>query len=74
MHMHVVNMINMDASMSVAICKFLYMYTCVCAHVCACACMFMCVGTPPCPQMPPNIPHPPASSPELQGTQNTKIQ
>ena len=48
------NMINMDASMSVAICNF---YTCihvcacmcVCVHVCVCvcACVCMCMGTPP---------------------------
>ena len=47
---HVVNMINMDASMGVAICNF---YT----YMCACACMCTCVGTPP---MPPDAPNPPA--------------
>ena len=46
------NMISMDASMSVAICNF---YTCI--HLCACVCMH--VGTPPYPQMPPDTPHPP---------------
>ena len=40
------NMINMDASMLVAICNF---YTCT--HVCAY--MYTCVGTPP---MPPDTP------------------
>ena len=43
-------MLNMDASMSVAICNF---YTCI--HVCMCVCVRAraCVGGhPPCPQMP----------------------
>ena len=53
-HMHVANMINMDASIGVAICNC---YTCI--HVRACMCT--CVGTPPCPQTPP--PHPPAPCP-----------
>ena len=66
---HVVNMINMDASMLAAICNF---YTCINVHVCVCACMHVCVGgTPP---MPPDAPHSPAPSPEPQGAQNTKIQ
>ena len=73
MHAHtcMLNMLNMDVSMSVAICNF---YTCinVCVcmrmHACACVCVW---GHPPGPQMPP---HPPAPSPELQGAQNTKIQ
>ena len=47
-------------------------------HVCICVCMHACLcayvgGHPPCPQMPLTPPHPPASSPELQGAQNTKI-
>ena len=58
MHMHVkhvVNMINMDASMSAAICNF---YTCI--NVCVCMCVHArvcaCVGGhPPCPQMPPPL-------------------
>ena len=58
MHVHtctcMLNMINMDASMSAAICNF---YTCVCA--CACTCTF--VGTSPCPQMPPTHLPPPQS-------------
>ena len=63
--LNMLNMLNMDASMSAAICNF---YTCIhvraCMHVCACACMCMHVGTPPCPQMPPDTPHPTAPSPE----------
>ena len=64
-------MLNMDASMSAAICNF---YTCInvcvcmCVHACACACVW---GHP---SMPPDAPHPPAPSPEPQGAQNTKIQ
>ena len=57
MHTHtctcMLNMINMDASMSVAICNF---YTCICVRVHACACMCMHVVTPPCPQMSPDTP------------------
>ena len=81
MHMHahacmharayILNMLNMDASMSVAICNFytcinVCVYMCVHAHACACA-----GGHPP---MPPDAPHPPAPSPEPQGARNTKIQ
>ena len=58
--------------------QFLYMHV---AHACTCACMCMCMCVhacvwwhPPCPQMPPDTPHPPAPSPEPQGAQNTKIQ
>ena len=53
MHMHVkhvVNMINMDASMSAAICNF---YTCINVYVCACACMCMWGDTPHAPRCPP---------------------
>ena len=51
MHAHtcmlsMINMLNMDASMSAAICNF---YTCI--HVCVCICVH--VGTPP---MPPDTP------------------
>ena len=55
------NMLNMDASMSTAICNF---YTCInvrvcmCVHVHACACVW---GHPPCPQMPPTHLPPPQS-------------
>ena len=51
---HVVKMINMDASMGVAICNFY-----ICIHVCACMCMY--VGTPTCPQTPPTHLSPPKS-------------
>ena len=51
--LNMINMINMDASMSVAICNF---YTCICMCMHACVCMWMCVATPPCPQMPPDTP------------------
>ena len=53
-HMHTCTcMLNMDASMSAAICNF---YTCtnvrvyMCVHAHACACVW---GHPLCPQMPP---------------------
>ena len=50
MHAHtcMLNMLNMDASMSVAICNF---FTCI--NVCVCMCVCTCVGTPP---MPPDAP------------------
>ena len=55
---HVVNMINMDASMSVVICNF---YTCINVHVCMCVCACACVhmrvrvwgDTPHPPDAPP---------------------
>ena len=55
MHAHthtcMLNMLNMDASMSVAICNF---YTCTpvsaCAYMCVCACMW---GHPHAPRHPP---------------------
>ena len=55
------NMLNMDASMSAAICNF---YTCInvrvcmCVHVHACVCVW---GHPPCPKMPPTHLPPPQS-------------
>ena len=62
-HMHtctfMLNMLNMDASMSAAICNF---YTCINVHVCMCVCPCACVwGHPPCPQMPPTHLPPPQS-------------
>ena len=64
---HVVNIINMDASMLAAICNF---YTCIHVHGCMCMHVYMCGNTPHAP----DTPHPPAASPEPQGAQNTKIQ
>ena len=60
MHMHVkhvVNMINMDAFMLVAICNF---YTCIHVHgcMCVCVCVHVCGDTP----MPSDTPHQPAPS------------
>ena len=56
-HMHactcMLNMLNMDASMLVAICNF---YTCIHVHVCVWMHVHMCGDTP----MPPDTPHPPA--------------
>ena len=56
-HTSMLNMINMDASMLVAICNF---YTCIYVrvHVCACMCMHVCAcgntpHAPRCPQTPP---------------------
>ena len=60
--LNMLNMLNMDASMSAAICNF---YTCInvcvcmCVHVHACACVW---GHPPCPQMPPPTHLPPPQS------------
>ena len=59
--LNMLNMLNMDASMSAVICNF---YTCInvcvcmCVHVHACACVW---GHPPCPQMPPIHLAPPQS-------------
>ena len=61
-HMHIctcmLNMLNMDASMSAAICNF---YTCI--NVCVCMRMHVrvCGDTPPCPQMPSTHLPPPQS-------------
>ena len=52
--------------------QFLYMclHACVCVHMHVCVCVWW---HPWPPQMPPDTPHPPALSPELQGAENTKI-
>ena len=66
---HVVNMVNMDASMSAAICNFytcINVYVCMCGHACACACVG---GHPP---MPPDALLP--TCPLPRAAQNTKIQ
>ena len=67
---HVVNMINMDASMSAAICNF---YTCINVRVCmcmrvhACACVWGHPHAPRCP--PPTCPLPRAAgSPKHQNS------
>ena len=71
--LNMINMLNMDASMLVAICLF---YTCI--HKCTCMCMFMhacvCVyeGTPP---MPPDGPrHPPSTCPLPRAAGSPKYQ
>ena len=59
--LNMLNMLNMDSSMSVAICNFytcINVRVCVCMHVHACACVW---GHPPCPQMPPTHLPPPQS-------------
>ena len=72
-HMHactcmsnMLNMLNMDASMSVAICNF---YTCINVHECMCvharACMCMCGGHP---SMPPDAPPPTCPLPRAAGS------
>ena len=59
------NMLNMDASMSAAICNF---YTCInvcvcmCVHVHVCACVW---GHPP---MPPDVPPPTCPLPRAAGS------
>ena len=73
MHMHVkhvVNMINMDASMSVAICNF---YTCINVRVCMCMCAHVCAcvwGYPHASRcLPPTCPLPRAAgSPKHQNS------
>ena len=51
-------MLNIDASMLAAICNFytcIHVRMCMCVHAHACACVG---GHPPCPQIPPDTPHP----------------
>ena len=63
--LNMLNMLNMDASMSAAICNF---YTCInvrvcmCMHVHACACVW---GHPP---MPPDAPPPTCPLPRATGS------
>ena len=58
------NMLNMDASMSAAICNF---YTCINVRVCVCACacvrmhVHVCGDTPHAPRCPPTHLPPPQS-------------
>ena len=70
--LNMINMLNMDTSMLVAICNF---YTCI--HVCVCMCTHACAcmwGHPPChpiPQdnLPPTCPLPRATgTPKLQNS------
>ena len=73
MHTHahtcMLNMLNMDASMSVAICNF---YTCIHVCVCVCACMCIHVGTP---LMPPDVPrHAPTHLPLSRAAGSPKQQ
>ena len=77
MHTHactcMLNMINMDASMSVAICNFctcIHVSVCVCMHACACTHVWGDSHAPRCLQTPPDT----CPSPEPQEAQNTKIQ
>ena len=70
--LNMLNMLNMNASMSAAICNF---YTCInvrvcmCVHACACACVWR---HPPCPQMPPTHLPPPQSHREPKTTKFNK--
>ena len=63
-HACMLNMINMAASMVVAICNFLTCLSSRFVRVRACTCVCMCLGTPP---MPTDAPNPSAPSPEPQG-------
>ena len=77
-HTCMLNMLNMDASMSAAICNF---YTCMNVHMCVCVCVCVCVhacvwvwGHPPCPPSTCPLPraagspkHQNSISPELIG-------
>ena len=71
MHAHIcmLIMINMDASMLVAICNF---YTCIHVCVCMCVCVCMHVGTPPMP--PDALRHPPSTCPLPSATGSPKHQ
>ena len=71
-HTCMLNMLNMDASMLVAICNFytcIHVHVCMRMHVCACACMHahacvcmcMSVGHPHAPRHPPTHLPPPQS-------------
>ena len=68
------NMINMDASMLVAICNFytcIHVYVCVCMHAHACVCMWGHLPMPPrCPQTAPPTHLPPPQSRRKPKTPN----
>ena len=56
LNINMLNMINMDASMSAAISNFytcIHVHACMCMHLHACVCMW---EHPPCLQMPPDTP------------------
>ena len=66
------NMLNMDASMLVAICNFytcIHVHVCVCMHAHVCACMWGHPHATRCPQTSPTHLPPP----ELQGAQIRRI-
>ena len=69
---NMLNMINMDASMSAAICNF---YTCI--HVCVCMCMHVhaCGDTPHAPDSPRHpLPLPRAiGSPKYQNSISSEL-
>ena len=73
MHAHactcMLNMLNMDASMLVAICNSIH----VCVRVRACACVCVHVGTLPCPQIPPDTPPPTCPLPRAAGSWKHQI-
>ena len=56
--LNMLNMLNMDASMSAAICNF---YTCINVRVCMCVCVCVCGDTPHAPRCPPTHLPPPQS-------------
>ena len=75
MHAHtcmlsMLNMLNMDASMLVAICNSIHVCVCMCMHAHVCACMW---GHPPCPQIPPDTPPPTCPLPRAAGSPKHQI-
>ena len=61
------NMLNMDASMLVAICNSKHVCVCMCMHVHACG------DTPPYPQIPPDTPPPYCPLPRAAGSPKHQI-
>ena len=74
MHTHartcMLNMLNMDVSMLVAISNSIHVCVCMCVHVRVCACMW---GHPPCPQIPPDTPPPTCPLPRAAGSPKHQI-
>ena len=64
------NMLNMDASMLVAICNSIHVCVCVCVHVCVCACMW---GHPYAPRYPQTPPKPTCPLPRAAGSPKHQI-